>query len=122
GIETRHWASPEETVAAMSVEASGKAIADAGISAGQIGAVVVSTVSHFAQTPAVATEIADKLGTDKAAAFDISAGCAGFGYGLTLAKGMVVEGSAEYVRVIGVGRLSDLTDLEDRATACPFGA
>jgi 3-oxoacyl-[acyl-carrier-protein] synthase-3 len=83
--------------------------------------VVVSTVSHFSQTPAIATEIADKLGTNKAAAFDISAGCAGFGYGLTLAKGMIVEGSAEYVLVIGVERLSDLTDLEDRATAFLFG-
>ncbi|MBQ1087997.1 ketoacyl-ACP synthase III [Streptomyces sp. B93] len=121
GIETRHWANAEETVAAMSVEASGKAIADAGIAAEQIGAVIVSTVSHFKQTPAVATEIADKLGTAKAAAFDISAGCAGFGYGLTLAKGMIVEGSAEYVLVIGVERLSDLTDLEDRATAFLFG-
>ncbi|MGC5035306.1 MULTISPECIES: ketoacyl-ACP synthase III [unclassified Streptomyces] len=121
GIETRHWASDEETVAAMSLEASGKAIADAGISAEQIGGVIVSTVSHFKQTPAVATEIADKLGTAKAAAFDISAGCAGFGYGLTLAKGMIVEGSAEYVLVIGVERLSDLTDLEDRATAFLFG-
>ncbi|MGW0736922.1 beta-ketoacyl-ACP synthase 3 [Streptomyces sp. NPDC002851] len=121
GIATRHWASEDETVAAMSVEASGKAIADAGITADRIGAVVVSTVSHFKQTPAVATEIADKLGTDKAAAFDISAGCAGFGYGLTLAKGMVTEGSAEYVLVIGVERLSDLTDLEDRATAFLFG-
>ncbi|WP_327694582.1 MULTISPECIES: ketoacyl-ACP synthase III [unclassified Streptomyces] len=121
GIETRHWASDEETVAAMSLEASGKAIADAGITAQQIGGVVVATVSHFKQTPAVATEIADKLGTAKAAAFDISAGCAGFGYGLTLAKGMIVDGSAEYVLVIGVERLSDLTDLEDRATAFLFG-
>ncbi|MDX2540523.1 ketoacyl-ACP synthase III [Streptomyces sp. WI04-05B] len=121
GIETRHWASDEETVAAMSLEASGKAIADAGITAEQIGGVVVATVSHFKQTPAVATEIADKLGTAKAAAFDISAGCAGFGYGLTLAKGMIVDGSAEYVLVIGVERLSDLTDLEDRATAFLFG-
>jgi 3-oxoacyl-[acyl-carrier-protein] synthase-3 len=74
-----------------------------------------------AAQPAVATEIAATLGTDKAAAFDISAGCAGFGYALTLAKGMVVEGSAEYVVVIGVERLSDLTDLEDRATAFLFG-
>ncbi|MGE7078495.1 hypothetical protein ACQKH1_09250, partial [Staphylococcus capitis] len=121
GIATRHWAGPEETVAAMSVEAAGKAIADAGIDASQIGAVVVSTVSHFAQTPAIATSIADQLGTEKAAAFDISAGCAGFGYGLTLAKGMVVDGSAEHVLVIGVERLSDLTDHEDRATAFLFG-
>ncbi|MEV0258503.1 ketoacyl-ACP synthase III [Streptomyces sp. NPDC050732] len=121
GIATRHWASDEETVAAMSIEASGKAIADAGITPGQIGAVIVSTVSHFKQTPAIATEIADKIGAGKPAAFDISAGCAGFGYGLTLAKGMVVDGSAEYVLVIGVERLSDLTDLHDRATAFLFG-
>lgn len=121
GIATRHWASEEETVAAMSIEASGKAIADAGITPAQIGAVIVSTVSHFKQTPAIATEIADKIGAGKPAAFDISAGCAGFGYGLTLAKGMVVDGSAEYVLVIGVERLSDLTDLHDRATAFLFG-
>ncbi|MCK8677009.1 MULTISPECIES: ketoacyl-ACP synthase III [Streptomyces] len=121
GIVSRHWAGPEETVAAMSVEAAGKAIADAGLAPEQIGGVIVSTVSNFRQTPAVATEIADKLGAGKPAAFDISAGCAGFGYGLTLAKGMVVEGSAEYVLVIGVERLSDLTDPEDRATAFLFG-
>ncbi|KIF70037.1 3-oxoacyl-ACP synthase [Streptomyces sp. AcH 505] len=121
GIATRHWASPEETVSAMSVEAAGKAIADAGITPEQIGGVIVSTVSHFKQTPAIATEIADKIGAGRPAAFDISAGCAGFGYGLTLAKGMIVDGSAEYVLVIGVERLSDLTDLSDRATAFLFG-
>lgn len=121
GIATRHWASDEETVAAMSIEAAGKAIADAGITPEQIGGVIVSTVSHFKQTPAIATEIADKIGAGKPAAFDISAGCAGFGYGLTLARGMVTDGSAEYVLVIGVERLSDLTDLSDRATAFLFG-
>ncbi|MEV4192207.1 ketoacyl-ACP synthase III [Streptomyces toxytricini] len=121
GIATRHWASAEETVASMSVEAAGKALADAGVTPEQIGAVIVSTVSHFRQTPAIATEIAHRVGAVKPAAFDISAGCAGFGYGLTLAKGLVVEGSAEYVLVIGVERLSDLTDLEDRATAFLFG-
>ncbi|MFI9200515.1 ketoacyl-ACP synthase III [Streptomyces sp. NPDC053048] len=121
GIATRHWAGPDETVTAMSLEAAGKAIADAGIAPEQIGAVIVSTVSHFKQTPAVATEIAHKVGAGKPAAFDISAGCAGFGYGLTMAKDMVTGGSAEHVLVIGVERLSDLTDLEDRATAFLFG-
>ncbi|WP_413809780.1 ketoacyl-ACP synthase III [Streptomyces sp. OE57] len=121
GIATRHWAGPDETVATMSVEAGGKAIADAGLTPEQIGAVIVSTVSHLKQTPAVATEIAHLLGTGKPAAFDISAGCAGFGYGLTLAKGMITDGTAEHVLVIGVERLSDLTDLEDRATAFLFG-
>ncbi|MCA1220499.1 ketoacyl-ACP synthase III [Streptomyces sp. 8L] len=121
GIASRHWASPEETVAAMSIEAAGKAIAAAGLRPDQIDAVIVATVSHFKQTPAIATEIADKVGAGKPAAFDISAGCAGFGYGLTLAKSLIVEGSAAHVLVIGVERLSDLTDLTDRATAFLFG-
>jgi 3-oxoacyl-[acyl-carrier-protein] synthase-3 len=121
GIATRHWAGPEETVAEMSLEAAGKAVADAGIDATQIEAVVVATVSHFKQTPAIATEIAHRLGAGKPAAFDISAGCAGFAYGLTLAKGMITDGTAGHVLVIGVERLSDLTDKEDRATAFLFG-
>ncbi|MCQ4046461.1 ketoacyl-ACP synthase III [Streptantibioticus rubrisoli] len=121
GISTRHWAGPQETVAEMSVEAAGKAIADAGLTAEDVDAVLVATVSHFKQTPAIATEIAHRLGAGKPPAFDISAGCAGFTYGLTLAKGMVTEGSAKYVLVIGVERLSDLTDKEDRATAFLFG-
>ncbi|WP_181788263.1 ketoacyl-ACP synthase III [Streptomyces phytophilus] len=121
GITTRHWAGPDETVAQMSVEAAGKALAAAGVTAEQIDAVIISTVSHFAQTPSVATEIAHLLGAGKPAAFDISAACAGFGYGLTLAKGLIVEGSAEHVLVVGVERLSDLTDKSDRTTAFLFG-
>ena len=121
GIATRHWASPEETVAEMTLAAAGKAVADSGITPEQIDAVIISTVSHFKQTPSVATEIADRMGAGKAAAFDINAGCAGFGYGLTLAKGMIVDGSAGHVLVVGAERLSDLTDLTDRSTAFLFG-
>lgn len=121
GIASRHWAGPDETVAQMSVEAAGKALATAGVTAEQIDAVIISTVSHFMQTPSVATEIAHLLGAGKPAAFDISAACAGFGYGLTLAKGLIVAGSAEHVLVVGVERLSDLTDKSDRTTAFLFG-
>ncbi|QPP09036.1 ketoacyl-ACP synthase III [Streptomyces bathyalis] len=121
GIATRHWAGPDETVAEMTLEAAGKAVADAGITPQQVGAVIISTVSHFKQTPSIATEIADRMGAGKAAAFDINAGCAGFGYGLALAKGMIADGSAEYVLVVGAERLSDLTDLTDRSTAFLFG-
>ncbi|MEW1907196.1 beta-ketoacyl-ACP synthase III [Kitasatospora sp. NPDC085895] len=121
GIAERRWAGPEESVAEMSVQAAGKAIAQAGITPEQIGGVIVATVSHLKQTPAIATEIADRLGCGTAPAFDISAACAGFGYGLGLADGMVRGGSAEYVLVIGVERLSDLTDTSDRSTAFIFG-
>ena len=120
GIESRRWANDEETVIVMSVAAAGKALANAGITADQVDCVIVSTVTHLYQTPSAAAEIAFKLGTDKAAAFDISAACAGFCYGLSLASDMVRAGTAEYVVVIGVERLSDITDPTDRGTAFIF--
>jgi len=104
----------------MSVAAGGKALAHAGITPDQVGCVVVSTVTHLYQTPSAAAEIAYKLGTDRAAAFDISAACAGFCYGVSLGADMVRGGTADHVLVIGVERLSDLTDQTDRSTAFIF--
>ncbi|HEU4810772.1 MAG TPA: beta-ketoacyl-ACP synthase III [Nocardioides sp.] len=120
GIKQRRWATPEETVQLMAVEAARKAIAHAGIDPQQIDCVVVATVSHLLQTPAVATAIAHELGTNKAAAFDISAACAGFCHGVAMASDFVRAGSAGHVLVIGVERLSDLTDVGDRGTAFIF--
>ncbi|HSE71408.1 MAG TPA: beta-ketoacyl-ACP synthase III [Nocardioidaceae bacterium] len=120
GIKQRRWASPEETVQMMAVASSRKALEHAGIEAAQIDCVVVATVSHLLQTPAVATAVAHELGTHKAAAFDISAACAGFCYGIAQASDMVRGGSAKHVLVIGVERLSDLTDVGDRGTAFIF--
>lgn len=120
GIESRRWANDDESVIAMSLEASGKALAQAGVTPDQIGCVIVATVTHLYQTPSAAAEIAHKLGTNRAAAFDISAACAGFCYGVGLASDMVRGGTAEHVLVIGVERLSDLTDHHDRSTAFLF--
>jgi 3-oxoacyl-[acyl-carrier-protein] synthase III len=120
GIKTRRFAGPDETVQMMSVAASREALEKAGIDARQIDCVVVATVSHLLQTPAIATAIAHELGTDQAAAFDISAACAGFCHGVAMASDMVRAGSAGYVLVIGVERLSDLTDVGDRGTAFIF--
>ncbi len=120
GIKTRRWAGPEESVQMMSVEASRIAIERAGLDASQIDCVVVATVSHLLQTPAVATAIAHELGTDNAAAFDISAACSGFCHGVALASDIVRAGSARYVLVIGVERLTDILDLTDRGTAFIF--
>jgi 3-oxoacyl-[acyl-carrier-protein] synthase-3 len=120
GIKTRRWAGPEESVQMMSVEASRIAIERAGLEAGQIDCVVVATVSHLLQTPAVATAIAHELGTDHAAAFDISAACSGFCHGIALASDIVRAGSARHVLVVGVERLTDILDLTDRGTAFIF--
>jgi 3-oxoacyl-[acyl-carrier-protein] synthase-3 len=120
GIKSRRWATPEETVQVMSVAAGRKALEHAGVDAAQIDGVIVATVSHMLQTPAIATAIAYELGTDRPAAFDISAACAGFCHGIALASDMVRGGSAQHVLVIGVERLSDITDVGDRGTAFIF--
>jgi 3-oxoacyl-[acyl-carrier-protein] synthase III len=120
GIKQRRWANDEETVQMMSVAASRKALERSGIDVAQIDAVIVATVSHMFQTPAVATAIAHELGTNRPAAFDISAACAGFCHGIALASDMVRGGSSKYVLVIGVEKLSDLTDVNDRGTAFIF--
>jgi 3-oxoacyl-[acyl-carrier-protein] synthase III len=120
GIKQRRWATPDETVQMMSVTAAREAIERAGIAPAQIDCVVVATVTHLLQTPAIATAISHELGTENAAAFDISAACAGFCHGISLGADMVRGGSAGHVLVIGVERLSDLTDLYDRGTAFIF--
>ena len=120
GIKTRRWAGPEESVQMMSVEASRIALERAGLEAAQIDCVIVATVSHMLQTPAIATAIAHELGTDKAPAFDISAACAGFCHAVALGSDMIRAGSAKHVLVIGVERLTDITSLHDRGTAFIF--
>ncbi len=120
GIKTRRWAGPDESVQMMSVEASRIAIERAGLDASQIDCVIVATVSHLLQTPAVATAIAHELGTDHAAAFDISVACSGFCHGIALASDIIRSGSSTHVLVIGVERLTDILDLTDRGTAFIF--
>ncbi len=120
GIKTRRFAEDHETVQMMSVSSARIAIERAGIDPEQIDGVIVATVSHLLQTPAVATAVAHELGLNRPVAFDISAACAGFCHGVALASDMVRGGSAQYVLVIGVERLSDITDMRDRGTAFIF--
>lgn len=120
GIIERRWAEPHETVQMMSVSAARTALARADIAPQQVDCVLVATVSHLMQTPAVAPLVSDELGATPAAAFDISAACAGFCYGIGMAADMVRGGTAKYVLVIGVERLSDITDPTDRGTAFIF--
>ncbi len=120
GIVERRWASPDETVQMMSIEAAKKALDRAGVEAGQIDTVIVSTVTHLYQTPAVATTIASELGAKGAAAFDISAACAGFCYATAMADSFIRSGASRYVLIIGVERLSDMTNTSDRTTAFIF--
>jgi 3-oxoacyl-[acyl-carrier-protein] synthase-3 len=120
GIEERRWAAPEESVVDMAVKAAEKAMAKANISAEQITTVIVATITYPFQTPSAATDVALRIGNPKAVAFDISAACAGFCYGVGLANDLVRGGSAEYVLLIGVEKLTDFIDLDDRSIGFLF--
>ena len=120
GIHSRRIAGADESVISMSVAAAKSALERAGLSAEQLGAVICATVTYPFQTPSAATDIALQLGAPKIPAFDISAACAGFCYGVGIASDLVRAGSAEYVLLIGVEKLSDFTDPTDRGTAFIF--
>ena len=121
GIVSRRWAAPDESVTDMAENASRVALERAGLTPADIDAVLVATVTHPYQTPAAAALLTHRLGATPAAAFDVSAACAGFCYGVSLANDMVRGGSARNVLVVGVEKLSDFTDLHDRSTAFIFG-
>ncbi len=120
GIIERRHAAADESVADMATVAANEAIERAGIAPEQIGMVLLATVTHPYQTPSAAAEVAHRIGTNGAAAMDISAACAGFCYGLELANSLVRTGSCAYVVVVGVEKLSDWVDFDDRSTAFLF--
>jgi 3-oxoacyl-[acyl-carrier-protein] synthase III len=121
GISERRWIGEGENIETLSMTAATSAIERSGISPEQIDAVIVSTISHYHQTPALAPKLAHLLGMDDAAAYDISAACAGFSYGLAQAESMIRTGQANYVLLVAGETISEITDLTDRGTAFLFG-
>lgn len=119
GIRTRRFAGEGETLITMASTAAERALAVSGVTASQVGCVIVATSTHPEHTPASAPQVAHRLGST-AAAFDVSAGCAGFCHALGLASAMVRSGAESYVLVIGVEQLSRFMDPADRGTAFIF--
>ena len=120
GIIERRWAAPDESVVDLAVAAGRKALAASGIDAEQIGMVMLATVTHPYQTPSAAVEVAAQVGAVNAGAIDLGAACAGFCYGLAMASDMIRGGSANYVLLVGVEKLSDWVNPDDRGTAFLF--
>ncbi|WP_019695592.1 beta-ketoacyl-ACP synthase III, partial [Mycobacterium avium] len=120
GIKTRRFAARDESTASMATEAGREAIAKAGLEASDIDCVVVATSTHFLQTPACGPAVAAALGATGVPAFDISAGCAGFGYALGVAADMVRGGTAGKVLVLGSEKLSPTVDMTDRSNCFIF--
>jgi len=121
GIVTRRFAAKDETVTDMAEHASRVALERAHMTGADVDAVIVATVTHPYQTPSSAALVAHRLEATPAAAFDISAACAGFCHAISLANDMVRGGSATNVLVVGVEKLSDFTDPRDRSSAFIFG-
>ncbi|PUA81300.1 beta-ketoacyl-ACP synthase III [Nocardioides currus] len=119
GIRTRRFAGEGEGLLDMATTAAERALAVSGVGIDQVGCVIVATSTHPEHTPASAPQVATRLGST-AAAFDVSAGCAGFCHALGLASAMVRSGAETHVLVIGVEQLSKFMDPTDRGTAFIF--
>lgn len=120
GIQERHIAAADENTSHMAIKAAEKAMQNAGITPDQLGLILVATVSPDQAFPSVSCQITEHFGI-QCAAMDIAAACSGFIYGLVTAKQFVENNSYEYILVLGVEKLSKLTDWEDRNTAVLFG-
>jgi 3-oxoacyl-[acyl-carrier-protein] synthase-3 len=121
GIVTRKRASKDLSLMDMAVAASNEAIKRAGIDPKEIGAVIFSTITHPYQTPSAATLLADLVGATPAPAYDVSAACAGYCYGIAQADALVRSGMAKYVLVVGGEKLSDFIDPTDRSISFLLG-
>ncbi|MBD8045295.1 ketoacyl-ACP synthase III [Arthrobacter sp. Sa2BUA2] len=121
GIVTRHRADKGTSVVDMAELAGREALEKAGIDGSALGAVIVSTVTHPYATPSAAAQVADRLGATPAPAYDVSAACAGYCYGIAQADALVRSGAAEYVLVVGVEKLSDFIDNTERTISFLLG-
>ncbi|QHC66922.1 beta-ketoacyl-ACP synthase III [Rathayibacter oskolensis] len=121
GIIERRRASADVQAVDLATTAALEAIEKAGIRPDQIGVVLVSTISNTVQTPSLAALLADRIGANPAPAYDISAACAGYTYGIAQADSFVRSGLAEYVLVVGTEKLSDLVKATDRSISFLLG-
>jgi 3-oxoacyl-(acyl-carrier-protein) synthase III len=120
GIAERRWADDDETLVEMATAAGGKAIAASGLAPDEIDLVVLASASLRDPIPGIGPQVAHRLGIPRPGALDLNAGCAGFCYALGLVSDAIRAGSARNAIVIGVERLSDVTDMTDRTTAVIF--
>jgi 3-oxoacyl-[acyl-carrier-protein] synthase-3 len=121
GIHRRHLAADGETTSDLASHAARKALAAAGMDAGEIDLIVVATTTPDATFPATAAKVQARLGVRRGAAYDVQAVCTGFLYALSAADNAIVRGQAEAALVIGAETFSRLLDWSDRTTCVLFG-
>ena len=121
GIERRHFAAEGQTTSDLATRAALAALADAGVAADQIDAIIVATSTPDLTFPSVATMVQGRLGMTSGFAFDVQAVCAGFVFALTNANALILAGQAQRVLVIGAETFSRLMNWQDRSTCVLFG-
>jgi 3-oxoacyl-[acyl-carrier-protein] synthase-3 len=121
GIRERRIAAPEQALTDLALPAIQAALAEAGIEGRDLDLLLCATVTPDMMFPTSSALLADSLGAEKAAAYDLLAGCTGFMYGLAQAYGMIVAGLAERALVVGGDVLSRILDWTDRSTLVLFG-
>ncbi len=121
GIRERRYAGSDETVATMAGGATAQALGRAGITPGDLSAIIVATATPDRTLPSTACYLQAQIGAHKAAAFDIASACSGFIYGLTIAEGLIAAGQGKHMLVVGGEKLTAITDQQDRSTAILFG-
>ena len=121
GIKERRIAAPEEATSDLCIPAAEAALADAALTGSEIDLVIVATITADMPFPSTAAILANQLGAENAAAYDLSAGCTGFVYALTQGYGAIAAGLARRVLVVGADTLSRVVDWSDRSTCVLFG-
>jgi 3-oxoacyl-[acyl-carrier-protein] synthase-3 len=121
GIITRTRASHDVSATDLATTAATEAIEKSGVDPKLIDLVIVATISNGQQTPSMAAVVADRVGSNPAAAYDENAACAGFSYGVTQADALIRSGAAHYALVIGAEKLSDIVDPADRSISFLLG-
>lgn len=121
GIERRHFAAEGQTTSDLATRSARAALADAGISADSIDALIVATSTADLTFPSAATMVQAELGMTSGFAFDVQAVCAGFIYALANANALIVSGQAKRILVIGAETFSRIMDWTDRGTCVLFG-
>lgn len=121
GIRERRIAAPGEVTSDMATEAARRALAMAELSAADLDMILVATVTPDCPMPATAVFVQQKLGAGACPAMDLSAACAGFVFGLSIADQFIRTGAMRHVLVVGVELLSRVVDWTDRTTCVLFG-
>ncbi|MCR9107870.1 beta-ketoacyl-ACP synthase III [Marivita sp. XM-24bin2] len=121
GIERRHFAAEGEATSDLATHAARKALADAGLNADDLDAIVLATSTADLTFPSAATMVQSALGMTRGFAFDVQAVCAGFIYALSTANALLLSGQAKRIMVIGAETFSQIMDWSDRSTCVLFG-